>query len=257
MSGHSKWSTIKRKKGENDAKKGKVFTKLVREVTTAARLGGGEVGFNPRLRAAIAAAKASCMPADNIDRAVKKGTGALEGPPVEEVAYEGYGMGGVAFYVEAQTDNRHRTSGDVRAAFSKQGGNLGSTGSVAYLFAKRGRIEFASPPHTEDRLMEVVLDAGAEEIFSEPAAGRLVVDCEPADFARLLDACDAAGLTYESAEITMLPDAWIQVAGTAAEKVLRLVERLEDLDDVQKVYTNFDIDEAELCRIEAAAACAS
>lgn len=249
MSGHSKWATIKRKKGEIDAKKGKVFTKLVREITTAARLGGGDINGNPRLRAAVAAAKAGSMPADNITRAIKKGTGALEGPPVEEIAYEGYGVAGVAVFVEAQTDNRNRTSAEVRAAFTKLGGNLGNTGSVGWMFKARGQFVFDASKYSEDQLMEVALEAGAEDVRSE--GGAVIVECNTKDFAHLLDAFEGQKLAYDSGELTMIPDNLVKVSGSDAEKLLRLVERLEDLDDVQKVYANFDIDEAELERIAA------
>ena len=249
MSGHSKWATIKRKKGEIDAKRGKIFTKLVREITTAARIGGGDFNGNPRLRAAVAAAKAGRMPADNIDRAVKKGTGALEGPPVEEIAYEGYGVAGVAVFVEAQTDNRNRTSAEVRAAFTKQGGNLGNTGSVGWMFKQRGQFVFDASTYSEDTLMEVALEAGADDVRSE--GNMVIVECVPKEFAHLLDAFEAKQMTYENGELTMIPDNFIKVSGADAEKVLRLVERLEDLDDVQKVYANFDVDEAELERIAA------
>jgi YebC/PmpR family DNA-binding regulatory protein len=247
MSGHSKWATIKRKKGDLDAKKGKIFTKAVREITTAARLGGGDPGGNPRLRAAVQAAKAARMPADNIDRAIKKGTGALDGPPVEEIFYEGYGPGGVALYIEAQTDNRNRTSSDVRAAFSKNDGNLGTAGSVGYLFKNRGQFVFDGSRHTEDQLMEAALNVGADDVRGDDSV--VVVECDYKDFAQVMDGLDAAQLKYDGAELTWVPDTTIKVAGPEAEKVLRLVERLEDLDDVQKVYANFDIDESELERI--------
>ena len=247
MSGHSKWATIKRKKGELDAKKGKIFTKVVREITTAARLGGGDISGNPRLRAAVALAKAERMPADNIDRAIKKGTGALEGPPVEETSYEGYGPGGVAVFVEAQTDNRNRTTSEVRAAFSKLGGNLGAAGSVGWMFNKRGVFTFDAKKYSEEELMDVALDAGAEEIRAD--GEMIVVEGDPKLFAQLMDRFEAQNIKFESAELTMLPGNSIKVGGTDAEKIVRLVERLEDLDDVQKVYANFDIDEAELERI--------
>lgn len=247
MSGHSKWATIKRKKGDLDAKKGKIFTKAVREITTAARMGGADPGGNPRLRAAIQAAKAVRMPADNIDRAIKKGIGALDGPPVEEIFYEGYGPSGVAFYVSVQTDNRNRTSSDVRSAFTKQDGNLGTTGSVGYLFRNRGIFTFPSTHYTEEQLLDIALEQGADDVRAEGST--YVVDCDFKLFAPLMDAFDKAGYVYEEAELTWIPDTTIKVAGTDAEKVLRLVERLEDLDDVQKVYANFDIDEAEFERI--------
>jgi YebC/PmpR family DNA-binding regulatory protein len=247
MSGHSKWATIKRKKGDIDAKRGKIFTKAVREITTAARLGGGDIAGNPRLRAAVQAAKAARMPADNIERAIKKGTGDSDGPPVEETAYEGYGPGGVAVLIEAQTDNRNRTSSDVRVAFTKNDGNLGTTGSVAYLFRKVGQFRFDAAHYSEDQLINIGLNAGADDVRLEDDS--IVVECEFKSFAPLMDALDAAKLAYESAELTCVPDTTIPVAGAHAEKVLRLIERLEDLDDVQKVYANFDIDEAEFERI--------
>ncbi len=247
MSGHSKWATIKRKKGEIDAKRGKIFTKLVREITTAARMGGGDVNGNPRLRAAVASAKAGRMPADNIDRAIKKGTGVLEGPPVEEISYEGYGPGGVAMLCEAQTDNRNRTSSEVRAAFAKLNGNLGTSGSVAWMFQKRGHFVFSAATYSEEQMMEVALDAGAEDVRLE--GEHIVVECDPKAFSPLLDRFDQDNMTYESAEVTMVCDNPVKVAGDDADKVLRLVERLEDLDDIQKVYANFDIDEKELERL--------
>jgi YebC/PmpR family DNA-binding regulatory protein len=247
MSGHSKWATIKRKKGEIDSKRGKIFTKLVREITTAARIGGGDINGNPRLRAAVTAAKAGRMPADNIDRAIKKGTGALEGPPVEETAYEGYGVGGVAVYVEAQTDNRNRTTSEIRAAFTKSGGNLGATGSVAWMFKNRAQFVFDASKHGEEAVMEVALEAGAEYVRAEGDV--VIVEGERNQFGQLIDAFDAKEMKYESAELTWIPDNSVKVSGADAEKNLRLVEKLEDLDDVQKVYANFDIDESELERI--------
>ena len=249
MSGHSKWATIKRKKGEIDAKRGKIFTKVVREITTAARIGGGDVNGNPRLRAAVALAKASRMPADNIERAIKKGTGAMDGPPVEEISYEGYGPGGVAVFVEAQTDNRNRTSSEVRSAFTKQNGNLGASGSVGWMFLKRGQYIFDAQKYDEEQIMEAALDAGADDVRSENDS--IVVLSDPKSFAQLLDHFDTKGLKYDSAELTMIAENMVKVAGGDAEKVLRLIERLEDLDDVQKVYANFDIDENELERIAA------
>ena len=250
MSGHSKWSTIKRKKGAIDAAKGKVFTKLVRELTTAARLGGGDPNGNPRLRAAITAAKAESMPNDNIQRAIKKGTGALEGPPVEEHVYEGYGPGGVAFFVEAQTDNKNRTTSEVRSSFAKNSGNMGAAGSVAFMFHKRGQFVFDAAKYTEDELTEAALDAGAEDVQAD--AHSIVVTCDPREFAKVLDALEKRSLQYTSAELTMIPENTVKVSGGAAAECVRLMERLEELDDVQKVYANFDIDDAELERIAAA-----
>lgn len=247
MSGHSKWATIKRKKGAIDAKRGKIFTKLVRELTTAARLSGGDPGANPRLRAGIAAAKAQGMPQDNIVRAIKKGTGELEGPPVEECVYEGYGPSGIAILVETQTDNRNRTSAEVRSTFAKSDGNLGAPGSVAWMFKSIGLLTFDGDRYTEDEVMEVALSGGADDVTREE--GGITVTCDPKAFGQVVDHFDSVGFTYDSAEITMVPENTTPIAGTDAEQVLRLIERLEDLDDVQRVYANFDIDDAELERI--------
>lgn len=251
MSGHSKWATIKRKKGAADAQRGKLFTKLVREITTAARIGGGDPGGNPRLRTAIAAAKAQSMPADKIERAIKKGTGELEGEVIEEIAYEGYGPGGVAIYVEAQTDNRNRTTADVRTVFSKNNGNLGAANSVAWMFHKRGTLSFDASKYTEDQILEVALDAGADDVRADGDV--LQVTTDPKHFADVLDRFEKKGVKYTNAELTMVPENTVKVSGEQAERVLRLVERLEELDDVQKVHANFDIDNAELERIAASA----
>ncbi len=239
MSGHSKWATIKRKKGEIDAKRGKIFTKLVREITTAARMGGADPGANPRLRLAIVTAKQARMPADNIDRAIKKGVGALEGPPVEEISYEGYGAAGVALLVEAQTDNRNRTSADVRAAFAKCGGNLGTAGSVAWLFEKCGRIRVPRAGLTEDAVMDSALDAGAQDVQQEGDAWLL--QCDPKDFLQLVDRLEADHIAYDDAEVIWRPQNVVELAGEDAERVVRLVERLDDLDDVQAVWGNFQL----------------
>lgn len=247
MAGHSKWSNIKRRKGAQDAKKGKIFTKLVRELTTAARLGGGDPAANPRLRAAIEEAKSNSMPQENIDRAIKRGTGELEGPAVEEVSYEGYGPGGVAIFVEAQTDNRNRTSADVRAAFNKNHGNMGQSGSVSWIFQQRGRFVFDADKFTEEELMEAALEAGAEDV--RPEQNYYVVYSEPTAYAHVLDHFQKRELPYESAELTMVADNLMQVSGDEAAQLLRLIERLEDLDDVHRVYANFDIDDAELERL--------
>ncbi len=249
MSGHSKWATIKRKKGAIDAARGKLFTKLVREITTAARIGGGDVGGNPRLRTAIAAAKAQSMPADKIDRAIKKGTGELEGEQIEEVTYEGFGPGGVALYIETQTDNRNRTTSDVRMVMSKNNGNLGAANSVAHMFHHRGLINFDASKYSEDAVMEVALDAGAEDVRQD--GDTVVVTTDPRGFGAVLDFFEKKGMKYTSAELTMVPENTIKVSGDQAEKVMRLIERLEELDDVQKVHANFDIDNAELERIAA------
>lgn len=247
MSGHSKWSTIKRKKGAIDAKKGKIFTKLVRELTTAARLGGGDPGGNPRLRAAITTAKAGRMPTDNIERAIKKGTGELEGAAIEEFSYEGYGPGGVAFFVEVQTDNKNRTASEVRHVFTKANGNLGQSGSVAWMFQKQGRFVFDGAKYTEEELMEAALEAGAQDVVTE--GDQVIVICDPADFGAVVDHLDKLDLKYDEGELTMVAENTVPLAGEAAEKVMRLMEKLEDLDDVHKVYANFDIEDAELERI--------
>jgi len=250
MSGHSKWATIKRKKGAIDAARGKIFTKLVREITTAARIGGGDINGNPRLRSAIAASKAQSMPADKIDRAIKKGTGELEGAQIEEVSYECYGPAGVALYIEAQTDNRNRTSSDVRMVLTKNNGNLGAVNSVAYMFHKRGVFSFEAAKYSEDQVMEAALEAGADDVKTE--GDTVVVYSEQKAFTAVIDHFDKLGYKYSNAELTMVPENTIKVSGQDAERVLRLVERLEDLDDVQKVHCNFDIDEQELERIAAA-----
>ncbi len=249
MSGHSKWATIKRKKGAIDAQRGKIFTKLVREITTAARIGGGDSSGNPRLRTAIAAAKAQSMPADKIDRAIKKGTGELEGEQIEEVSYEAYGPSGVAILIEAQTDNRNRTTGDVRMVLSKNNGNLGATNSVAYMFHHKGVFSFEAAKYNEDQVMEVALDGGAEDVKTDGDV--VVVTSDTKSFPHLLDLFDKKGMKYLTAELTMLPESTVKLTGDAAEKAVRLVERLEELDDVQKVHANFDIDNAELERIAA------
>jgi YebC/PmpR family DNA-binding regulatory protein len=247
MAGHSKWSNIKRRKGAVDAKRGKLFTKLSKEITTAARLGGGDASANPRLRAGITAAKKLSMPADNIERAVKKGTGEIEGPPVEEIQYEGYGAGGVAFFVEAQTDNRNRTTAQVRSAFTKNVGNLGASGSVGWMFKKRGLFTFEAESISEEVMMDAALEAGADDVNLEGETW--VVLSEPSDFASVLDHFENSELQCQEAEFTMLPDNTIAVSGKEAEQVLRLMEKLEDLDDVMKVYANFEISDDEIERI--------
>jgi YebC/PmpR family DNA-binding regulatory protein len=247
MSGHSKWATIKRKKGDIDAKRGKIFTKVVREITTAARIGGGDPNGNPRLRSAILAAKAARMPADNIDRAIKKGTGTFDGPPPEDTAYEAYAAGGVAIIIEAQTDNKNRTTGEIRMVLTKGNATLGATGSVAYMFHKKGRFTFDAKKYTEEELMEAALEAGAEDVTSE--GDFFVVTSEMKYFGALANLFDKRNMKYEEGELTMVPESYVKLAGADAEKVVRLIERLEDIDDVQKVYANFDIDDADLERI--------
>ena len=243
MSGHSKWSTIKRKKGAADAKRGKIFTKLIREVSTAARLGGGDVDANPRLRLVIDKAKAANMPKDNIERAIQKGLGGNEGEAFTECVYEGYGPGGVAVLVEVLTDNKNRTVGEVRHLFTKLGGNLGASGCVAYLFAKKGVISFDPKEVNADALLEAALDAGADDVVEQSDSLDVIVS--PGDFERLKGALAGRFIEVHS-EITMEPSTTVQLGGTEAETMLRLADALEDLDDVQNVYSNFDISEEEM-----------
>lgn len=241
MSGHSKWSTIKRKKGEADAKRGKVFTKIIKEIMVAARTGGGDPAGNPRLRAAVAAAKAENMPKDNIERAIKKGTGELEGVAYEEVRYEGYGPGGVAVLVEALTDNKNRTVSDIRHIFSRTGGNLAETGAVNWIFSKRGLFSFDKSKVDEDTITAAALEAGAEDV--KDGGDTWDVESAAADFEEVKKYFDDHGLAYDLAEVTMVPQTTVRLADRQAEQMLRLMELLEDNDDVQHVYANFDIDE--------------
>lgn len=250
MSGHSKWSSIKHKKAARDARRGKLFTKLIKEVTVAARHGGSDADANPRLRAAIQAARTQSMPQENIERAIKRGTGELEGQRLEEVVYEGFGPGGVAIIAEALTDNRNRTVAELRFIFNRYGGSLGESGSVAWMFKKRGVISVDRAGVDEDRLLEVALEAGADDLSSE--GDTLEVLTAPEKFAAVRDAVGAAGIAAAHAEITRLPETMVRVGGGAAERVLRLVEELEDHDEVQNVAANFDIDEQELARFSAA-----
>ena len=239
MSGHSKWSTIKHKKAATDAKRGKIFTKFIKEITIAARMGGGDPEANPRLRTAINAARAENMPKDNMDRAIKKGTGELEGVNYEEVTYEGYGAGGAAVFIESLTDNKNRTVADIRYIFSKAGGNMGESGCVDYMFDKKGYLVVEKSATDEDTLMEAALDAGAEDVRED--GDNFEVITEPGDFEAVQAAIATAGIATIAAEVTMLPQTVTPVAGKEAEQVLRLMETLEDCDDVQKVYTNADL----------------
>jgi YebC/PmpR family DNA-binding regulatory protein len=239
MSGHSKWSTIKRKKGAADAKRGKLFTKLIKEISVAARLGGGDPEGNPKLRAAIAAAKAENMPKENIERAIKKGTGGLEGVSYEEATYEGYGPGGVAVMVEVLTDNKNRTLADIRHCFSKYNGNLGESGCVSWMFNMKGLILFDKNTIDEERLIEVALDAGAEDVRDREREFEVITD--PAPYENVKRAAENAGLDYSFAEVTMVPQSTVQLRGKEAEQMLSLMEGLEDSDDIQRVYANFDI----------------
>jgi YebC/PmpR family DNA-binding regulatory protein len=244
MSGHSKWSTIKRKKGATDAKRGKIFTKLIKEITIAARFGGGDPDANPRLRTAVANAKAENMPKDNIERAIKKGTGELEGVSYEEVCYEGYGPGGAAVLVESVTDNKNRTVADVRHIFSKAGGNLGEAGCVGWMFEKKGYFVFEKDAVDEETLMEIALEAGADDVRDEETTFEVVTP--PGDFDAVRQAFDEKALKYEVSEITMVPQSTVELEGKEAEQMIRLMESLEDSDDVQKVYSNFDISDQTL-----------
>ena len=239
MSGHNKWSTIKYKKGAADARRGKIFTKLIKEITIAARSGGGDPAANPRLRTAISAAKSENMPKDNIERAIKKGTGELEGVTYEETTYEGYGPGGAAVFLESVTDNKNRAVADIRHIFSKAGGNLGSNGCVAYMFDKKGYFAVPIASTDEDTIMEHALESGAEDIRQEGDIFEVITD--PEDFETVKAALDDAEIIYENAEITMLPQNTTELKGKQAEQMIRLMDSLEDCDDVQKVYTNADI----------------
>ncbi len=239
MSGHSKWSSIKHKKGAIDAKRGKIFTKLIKEITVAAKMGGGDPDANPRLRTAIAAAKAQNMPKDNLERAIKKGTGDLEGVDYEEIVYEGYGPGGVAVLVECLTDNKNRTIADVRYIFNKAGGNIGTDGCVAWMFDKKGLISVEKSISDEDTLMEIGLEAGAEDVKDEGDCFEIIT--EPSDFDTVREAVEAASIAYEIAEITMIPQTQTDLEGKVAEQMVRFLDALEDCDDIQKFYTNADI----------------
>jgi YebC/PmpR family DNA-binding regulatory protein len=236
MAGHSKWANIQHRKGRQDARRGKIFTKLIKEITVAARLGGGDVNFNPRLRMAIAQAKEENMPADNIDRAIKRGTGELEGVSYEEVRYEGYGIGGAAVMVDCLTDNRNRAVADVRHAFTKYGGNLGTDGSVAFLFKHCGSLIFA-PGTSEDQVMEAALEAGAEDVITDED-GSIEVVTAPNDFAAVKESLEKAGLKAMHAEVTMKPLNETVLTGEDAVKMQKMLDALEDLDDVQEVYTS-------------------
>ncbi len=240
MAGHSKWANIRRRKGAVDAKRGKMFTKLNKEITVAARLGGGDAAANPRLRSAIAAAKAVNMPKDNIDRAIKKGTGELEGAVYEEITYEGYGPGGVAVLVECMTDNRNRTVSEVRYFFSKSGGNLGETGCVSWMFDKKGTLVVDKSTIDEEKLMDLALEAGAEDVTEEDSVFQVVT--APDDFTTVKEALEAEGVTFEEASISMIPKNITEVNDEkTAKQILKLLENLEENEDVQNVHANFDI----------------
>lgn len=239
MSGHSKWASIRHKKGAVDAKRGKIFSRLIKEITVAARLGGGDPEGNPRLRVAIQAAKAQNMPKDNIARAIKKGTGELAGTSYEECNYEAYGPGGVALMMNCLTDNRNRTIADIKHIFERHGGNLGEPGCVAWIFEKRGLVVFEKKSVEEEKLLDLALEAGAEDIKESETQFEVLTD--PADFESIKKAFDDEGLSYSLAEISMIPQNTVKLEGRDAERVLSLLEALEENDDISHVYANFDI----------------
>ncbi len=242
MAGHSKWANIQHRKGRQDAKRGKIFTRLIKEITVAARMGGGDVATNPRLRMAVDKAKAESMPKDNIENAIKRGSGTLEGVNYEEMRYEGYGIAGAAVMVDCLTDNKQRTVADVRHAFSKYGGNLGTDGSVAYMFRHCGVILF-EPGASEDKVMEVALEAGAEDVISDPDDGSIEVITQPNDFETVKAALEAAGLKPAHGEVTMRASTETVLTGDDAARMQKLLDALDDLDDVQEVYTSAAIEE--------------
>ncbi|WP_338845601.1 YebC/PmpR family DNA-binding transcriptional regulator [Massilia sp. W12] len=240
MAGHSKWANIKHKKAATDAKRGKIWTRLIKEITVAARMGGGDINTNPRLRLAVDKAADANMPKDNVTRAIQRGTGGLDGANYEEVRYEGYGIGGAAIIVDCMTDNRVRTVAEVRHAFSKFGGNMGTEGSVAFMFKHCGQMFFA-PGVDEDKLMEAALEAGADDVIADDEGGFEVL-CPPNDFAAIKEKVEAAGFKPEVAEIVMRPDNETTVTGDDAVKMQKLLDALENLDDVQEVFTNVTVD---------------
>jgi YebC/PmpR family DNA-binding regulatory protein len=245
MSGHSKWHTIKHKKGALDAKRGKIFTKLIKEITVAARTGGsGDVDANARLRKAVNDAKAQNMPNDTIDRAIKRGTGELEGVNYDEITYEGYGPNGVAVLIETMTDNRNRTVAELRHIFSKNGGNLGEAGSVAWMFDKKGYIVVDKAAKNEEELFEIAIDAGADDL--QDGGDVFEILTEPDNFETVHEAVKSAGIEPQAAEVSMIPQNYIKLEGGDATTMMKLYDALDDNDDVQKVYANFDIDESEM-----------
>ncbi|TFH38820.1 MAG: YebC/PmpR family DNA-binding transcriptional regulator [Chrysiogenales bacterium] len=250
MSGHSKWATIKRKKGAVDAKRGALFTKIIREITVAAKAGGDDLNANPRLRTAVAKAKANNMPNDNVERAIKKGTGTLDGVVYEEIQYEGYGPGGVAILVNCLTDNRNRTTAEVRATFSKNGGNLGETGCVAYLFERKGMMVLEAGQATEDEIIELLMDYNIEDIRTEDDTIQVVTP--PEGYNTVHDVISEKGYRMVVDEITFLPQTTVSLDEKKASQCLRLIETLEDLDDIQDVYSNYDISDDLMMKISEA-----
>ena len=244
MSGHSKWHSIKHKKAATDSKRGRIFTRLIKEMTAAARMGGGDVDANPRLRLAVATAKASNMPADNIKRAIMRGTGELPGVSYEDVNYEGYGPGGVAIFVHVLTDNRNRTVAEIRHTLAKNGGNLGETGSVGWMFHRKGYFVVEKAAVEEDKLMEVALSAGAEDMRDD--GDNFEILCSPESFDAVKAALDEAKIPQAASEISMVPQNYVKLEGKNAQTMLKLMEALEEHEDVQNVWSNFDIDVAEM-----------
>ena len=249
MSGHNKWSTIKHKKGAADAKRGKMFSKLIKEISIAARMGGGDLDGNPRLRTAVNTARAANMPKENIDRAIKRGTGEIEGVTYEEMTYEGYGPGGVAVMVECLTDNKNRTVAEVRHIFDKYNGNLGESGCVSWMFDKKGVVVVLAEGLSEDEVMELAVDAGAQDVKTEGHA--FEITAEPSDFEAVRKAVEDKGWKVELAEISMIPQNTVKLEGKRAEQMLKMMDALDDNEDMQKVFANFDITEDEMMRISA------
>jgi YebC/PmpR family DNA-binding regulatory protein len=244
MSGHSKWHTIKHKKGAADAKRGKVFTRIIKELTVAARNGGGDPDANPRLRTVVAEAKSVNMPAENIKRAIQRGTGELPGVQYDEITYEGYGPGGAAVIIEAMTDNKNRTVGELRHLLSKHNGNLGESNSVAWMFSKKGYIVIDKSAAGEEQLLNAVLEAGGDDLRDDGDTWEII--CNPADFETVREGVKALGVEPASAQVAMLPQNYIKLEGKEATQMLKLMEALEDHDDVQHVWSNFDIEEKEI-----------
>jgi len=239
MAGHSKWANIQHRKGRQDAKRGKIFTKLIKEITVAARMGGGDINFNPRLRAAVAAGKEENMPAENITRAIKRGTGELEGVNYEEIRYEGYGINGAAIIIDCLTDNKQRAVADVRHALNKNGGNLGTDGSVAFLFKYCGTLFFA-PGNNEEQLMEKAIELGADDVINHDD-GSMEIITSPSEYLTVKEGFDSSDINYELAELTMKPDIEVKFSGVDGEKMQKILDTLEEIDDVQDVYTNASI----------------
>ncbi len=249
MSGHNKWSTIKHKKGAADAKRGKIFSKIIKEITIAARMGGGDPEGNPRLRTVLSAAKTANMPKENIDRAIKRGTGEIAGVTYEEITYEGYGPGGVAVLVEALTDNKNRTVAEIRHIFDKYNGNLGESGCVAWIFEKKGVISIPAQGLTEDQVMELALESGAQDVKEDD--GMFEITTDPSEFETVRKAVEDQGWKLDEASITMIPQNSVKLDGKKAEQMLKMMDVLDDHDDLQNVYANFDISDEEMMKLSA------